>query len=75
MNTSTPLYYCTIATIPGICFNIGDSTLFAPADHESIHVVGATATVIITERVPDLFAQHLRTTVIEKRLASLGGGR
>jgi hypothetical protein len=70
---ATPLFYCTISTIPGICFNIGEQTLFAPADHESIHVVSATATVFITAKVPDLFARFLRETVIEKRLASLGG--
>ena len=73
MDSQTALFYCTIGTIPGICFNIGEQTLFAPADHDIIHVVGASATVIITARVPDLFANHLRTCVIEPRLAHLGG--
>jgi hypothetical protein len=72
---NTPLFYCTISTIPGICFQVGDVTLFAPADHETIHVVNATATVFINAKVPDLFASHLRLSVIEPRLAQLGGGR
>jgi len=69
----TPLYYCTVGTLDGICFNVGEQTLFAPVDHDSIHVISSHATVVITARVPSLFADHLRHTVIEPRLARLGG--
>ena len=73
--TSTPIYYATIAGLTGLCFAVGPTVLFAPCESEALHVVREGAPLVLTAEVPSLFADHLRTTVIEPRLARLGGGR
>jgi hypothetical protein len=68
----TPLYYASIAGLTGIAFAIGHSTLFAPCESESLHLVPDGVELLITARVPSLFAGHLTATVIAPRLAQLG---
>jgi hypothetical protein len=70
---TTPLYYASISDLTGIAFAIGHSTLFAPSESESLHLVPDGVEMIVTARVPSLFASHLTATVIEPRLAQLGG--
>ena len=70
---TTPLYYASIAGLTGLCFAVGPTLLFAPCESEALHVVPEGAPLVLTAEVPSLFADHLRTTVIERRLASLGG--
>jgi len=73
--TSTPLYYAEIAGLPGLCFAVGPTLLFAPCEFEALHVVREGAPLVLTAEVPDLFATFLRETIVEKRLARLGGAR
>jgi hypothetical protein len=74
MTPQTPLYYAEIGTLPGISLRLGDTTLFFPAEQDLVLLVDA-AQLHITAQVPDLFARFVRETIVEKRLASLGGGR
>jgi hypothetical protein len=73
MSTSTTsLYYASIAGLTGICFAVGETVLFAPCESDAIHVIREGAPLVVTAAVPPLFANFLRETIIEKRLASLG---
>jgi hypothetical protein len=75
MNTSkTPLYYAEILGLTGLCFAVGPTLLFAPTEADTLHVVHDTTALVLTAEVPDLFADHLRMTVIERRLAHLAEG-
>jgi hypothetical protein len=76
MSTSTtPLYYASISELTGLCFAVGPTVLFAPCESDALHVVREGAPLVITAEVPHLFANFLRETIVEKRLASLGGAR
>jgi hypothetical protein len=75
MNEHTPVWYATVSGITGLCFHVGATQLFTPTESDTVYVVPAGAAVVITARVPDLFARFLRETVIEKRLSNLGGAR
>jgi hypothetical protein len=72
--STTPLFYATIGTLPGLTFRLGATTIFCPTEQDGLWLVDA-AYVHVTAQVPDLFANFLRETVIEKRLQALGGGR
>jgi hypothetical protein len=67
-----PLFYAEIGTITGLAVILGSSAAFFPCEQEIVYVANVEH-VHITHRVPDLLARHLRETVIEPRLAQLGG--
>ena len=73
MNEHTALWYAEVSGIPGLCFHVGATQLFAPCESDTVYVVPAGAVLVLTSRVPALFASHLQTVVIEPRLARLGG--
>jgi hypothetical protein len=73
MPSTTPLYYAFISGLTGICFAVGPTVLFAPCDAPTIHIVRDGAALVVTARVPDLFARFVREIIVEQRLASLGG--
>jgi hypothetical protein len=73
MDSHTPLYYCTCAGLNGLSFHVGAVALFTPTESDTVYVVPAGATLIITARVPPPMEGFLRETV-EKRLRNLGNG-
>ena len=73
--STTPLYYAQIATVTGICFQIGETVLFAPCEQETILMVNDVTALVVTAKVPPLMERFLTETVVEKRLERLGRGR
>jgi hypothetical protein len=67
---TTPLFYATIGTLPGISLRLGNTTLFFPAEQDLVLLVDA-AHLHITARVPDLFVRFVRETIVERRLLAL----
>jgi len=76
MTDTTTLYYASVKGLPGLAFAIGHVVLFTPTDADAIHVVRDATALVVTAKVPALFARFLKETIVEPRLARLeGGGR
>jgi hypothetical protein len=73
MTPQTPLWYSTIGSVTGVCFQIGETILFAPCEDPTVYIVADATALTVTAHVPHLFARFVRETIVEKRLASLGG--
>jgi hypothetical protein len=68
---STPLFYSNISGISGLCFQIGETVLFAPAEDTALHIVRDISALVVTAQVPDLLERFLQATVVEPRLAAV----
>ena len=73
MTDTTTLYYASVKGLTGLAFTIGHLVLFTPTDADTVHVVRDAAALVVTGKVPDLLANFLKTTIVEPRLAGLGG--
>jgi hypothetical protein len=71
---TTQLYHAQVLRggPSGVCFRIGESTLFAPVDEERLYLIDP-AQLVVTSPVSDGMADFLAATVIEPRLERLGG--
>jgi hypothetical protein len=74
MTDTTTLYYASVKGLTGLAFAIGHVVLFTPTETDTVHVVRDAAALVITARVPNLLASFLKETIVEPRLAHLGGG-
>jgi hypothetical protein len=69
----TRLYHASVAGGPsGVTFRLGDSTVFAPMDDDRLYLIDP-ALLIVREPVPSCMAAFLAETIIEPRLAQIGG--
>ena len=75
MTDTTTLYCASIKGLTGLAFVIGHVVLFTPTEADTVHVVRDAAALAVTARVPNLLARFLRETIVEPRLARLGGRR
>jgi hypothetical protein len=70
---ATPLYHAAIPGGPtGLSFALGATTLFAPVYEERLYLIDP-AQLLISGPVPAEMAAFLTATIIEPRLARLGG--
>jgi hypothetical protein len=71
METIPTLYYCTLDSLPGLCYLAAGAVVFAPAEMDILYPVGLdTTTLLVTAQVPDLLTRHLYTTHIAPRRAT-----
>jgi hypothetical protein len=72
---TTTLFHATVISggPSGLSFQIGDSLLFAPMEGEQLYLIDNPALLLVSAPVPAGMADFLTQTVIEPRLAQIGG--